>query len=120
MVRNKTISKERLIELWENDTLEFYCCLCYDTLVKKQELQEEIDNLPAPDASITKKEKRHQQVLLLKKESLIRVQGARQRNNLQDEFANVAMYGLLESWGEKNPILMHIVKARMGININIF
>ncbi|TFG03676.1 MAG: hypothetical protein EU539_12045, partial [Promethearchaeota archaeon] len=52
MVRNKTISKERLIELWENDTLEYYCCLCYDTLVRNQELKEKIKEINVEELEV--------------------------------------------------------------------
>ena len=30
---NSELSKERLIELWENTNLEFYCCSCYKKLL---------------------------------------------------------------------------------------
>ncbi len=35
-IRNKKRNIKRLIELWENDILEFYCCLCYDKYVENE------------------------------------------------------------------------------------
>ncbi|MBD3216180.1 MAG: hypothetical protein GF311_26440 [Candidatus Lokiarchaeota archaeon] len=37
--KNKDLSKERVIELWQCDSLEFYCCLCYDNLKRKREAE---------------------------------------------------------------------------------
>ena len=38
-LKNKTIPEERLIELWENPRIEYYCCLCFDDLVKTETVQ---------------------------------------------------------------------------------
>lgn len=39
LLTNKAIyNMERLIQLWENDKLEFYCCLCYDDLIQNEKL----------------------------------------------------------------------------------
>ncbi|MBN1802422.1 MAG: hypothetical protein JW891_13005 [Candidatus Lokiarchaeota archaeon] len=34
--RNRFISVSRRVELWENTSLEFYCCLCYDEIYRNQ------------------------------------------------------------------------------------
>lgn len=44
--KNKNISKQRLIDLWQNDKLQFYCCLCYDYINREKEaerLREQLD-----------------------------------------------------------------------------
>ena len=36
----KSTNEERLIRLWQNENLEYYCCLCYDELIEKGKLDE--------------------------------------------------------------------------------
>ena len=38
LLRNKTLSDDILNILWEHDNLEYFCCSCYDSLVKKENL----------------------------------------------------------------------------------
>ncbi|MBD3197147.1 MAG: hypothetical protein GF317_18980 [Candidatus Lokiarchaeota archaeon] len=45
IVRNSNLSNMRLRKLWESDSLEFYCCLCYDNYQKKKDLEKKIQNL---------------------------------------------------------------------------
>ena len=85
-----------------------------------QGLQEAIDKLSDSDEPLTKKEKRRERILLLQKEALVKVKEAREKNDKRQELANMTMYGLLESWGEKHPILLHIARAKLAINIDIF
>ena len=37
-VRNKFYPEQRLIQLWENEHLEFFCCLCYDGFIQNEKL----------------------------------------------------------------------------------
>ncbi|MGM0469855.1 MAG: leucine-rich repeat domain-containing protein [Promethearchaeati archaeon] len=37
--KNKDLPKERLIELWQSENIQFYCCLCYDQLINKQKAE---------------------------------------------------------------------------------
>ncbi|MBD3254074.1 MAG: hypothetical protein GF383_03235 [Candidatus Lokiarchaeota archaeon] len=39
-IRNRNVDEERLIQLWQSDHIEFYCCLCYDTMKKTDELNQ--------------------------------------------------------------------------------
>jgi len=81
-----------------------------------QELQESLDKLPDSD-SLTKPERRRRYVLLLKKETLLRIKEAREKNNKHDEFTNIANYGVLTAYGDKHPILMRLARAKFGINL---
>lgn len=36
----KSINEEKLIHLWQNENLEYYCCLCYDKMIEKGKLDE--------------------------------------------------------------------------------
>ena len=53
-IRNKKIDQPRLIKLWENENLEFYCCLCYDTLMNSKKIQELNNSLDERDKEIIK------------------------------------------------------------------
>ena len=39
LIRNRGLSKERVIKLWENNHIEFYCCLCYNKMKKERKLK---------------------------------------------------------------------------------
>ena len=81
-----------------------------------QELQESIDKLPDPD-SLTKQEKRRGHILLLKKETLLRIKEAREKGNKSDEFTNIATYGVLTAYGDRHPILLRLARAKFGIGL---
>jgi hypothetical protein len=53
-LRNKHMDKDRLIQLWENIHIEFYCCLCYNRIEKERNLKKKRINL-----SIQEKEAIH-------------------------------------------------------------
>jgi Leucine-rich repeat (LRR) protein len=36
----KSINEEKLLRLWQNENLEYYCCLCYDKMMEKGKLDE--------------------------------------------------------------------------------
>jgi len=36
----KLINEAKLVQFWQNDKLEYYCCLCYDNLIEKRKLEE--------------------------------------------------------------------------------
>ncbi|MFX1338137.1 MAG: hypothetical protein ACFFDK_05985, partial [Promethearchaeota archaeon] len=59
-VTNKSLYDiERLIQLWEDDRLEFYCCLCYDRYLENE-------NLTELKASLSEKEQEILKILKLK------------------------------------------------------
>jgi len=54
-VTNKSICDiERLIQLWENERLEFYCCLCYDRYLENETLTKLITSLSEKEQEILK------------------------------------------------------------------
>jgi Leucine-rich repeat (LRR) protein len=36
----KSINEINLVQFWQNEKLEYYCCLCYDELMKMKKLEE--------------------------------------------------------------------------------
>jgi len=84
---------------------------------KIQEVSESIDKLSDPDKPLTKKEEKHKRVLLLMKDTLERIKTAREKGDKGQETANMMNYGLLASYGEKHPFLMHLVKLKMRSNL---
>ncbi|MGV9200180.1 MAG: leucine-rich repeat domain-containing protein [Promethearchaeia archaeon] len=38
--RNHLLSPLRIMELWENETLEFFCCACYDSIQEQKTLSD--------------------------------------------------------------------------------
>ncbi|GAI80632.1 unnamed protein product, partial [marine sediment metagenome] len=36
----KSINETDLVQFWQNENLEYYCCLCYDELMKKIKLED--------------------------------------------------------------------------------
>ncbi|HEY0087546.1 MAG TPA: hypothetical protein VGB37_01815, partial [Candidatus Lokiarchaeia archaeon] len=54
LVRNKSFKEEKLVKLWENNNLEFYCCLCYDDLTKQNQKEKMFNNLNEKSKEIIK------------------------------------------------------------------
>lgn len=52
--KNKDLPKERLVELWQSENIQFYCCLCYDQLVNKQEAEHLRDQLSDKQKAVLK------------------------------------------------------------------
>ena len=84
---------------------------------KIQEVSESIDKLSDPAKPLTKKEEKHKRVLLLMKDTLERIKTAREKGDREQEMANMMNYGLLASYGEKHPILAHLVKMKLRANL---
>jgi len=78
-----------------------------------RDVSESIESLAEPEKPLSKEEKRHRDVLLLKKEILDNIKDAREKNDKSGEIRNLMTYGLLTSWGEKHPYLMSIVQSNM-------
>ena len=94
-----------------------------ESVMTDQELQEEvryvtesIDNLPESDKDQSKEERRHRDVLLVRKEMLGRIKQAREKGDKNLELQETMNYGLLTSWGEKHPYLMGLVRANLRWN----
>ena len=80
-----------------------------------QELSGEIDKLSETEKTLTKEEERQKYILELKKETLEKIQEAREKNNLNQEYSHTVTYGLLNTFGDKHPFLMHLIKSRFRI-----
>ncbi len=80
-----------------------------------EEMSGGIEKLNRKD--LTKAEKRRRQGLTLKKGALIRVKAARAEDRKRDETSNLALYGFLNIWGEKHPILVNLMMGRFRNNI---
>ena len=77
-----------------------------------QNLSENIDELSKAD-SLTKQEKRRQHILELKKETLERIKQAREKKNQSQEVKLSMDYALLEEYGEKHPLLLHLARIKL-------
>jgi len=81
-----------------------------------QNVSESIDNLSKPDDPLSKEERRHRAVLLLKKDILDKIKDAKGKNDKNAELHHSMVYGLLTSWGEKHPYLMSLVQSSFRWN----
>lgn len=53
-LRNRTIPTKRLIKLWNDKNIEYYCCLCYETYIKKLRIQKLEKSLERNDKEVLK------------------------------------------------------------------
>jgi Leucine-rich repeat (LRR) protein len=53
-LRNRSIPTKRLIKLWNNTNIEYYCCLCYDTYKKRRKIEKIKRNLDRNDTEVIK------------------------------------------------------------------
>jgi len=87
----------------------------------KQEMQivgEDLEKLPADDKSLTKEQKKDKNLLLMKKDVLLRIKDAREKSHKQVEFDNTVYYGVLNSWFSKHPFLMRfVINAKCRWNV---
>jgi len=77
-----------------------------------QKLNEHIDELSKAD-SLTKQEKKRQNLLELKKETLERIKQAKEKKNQSQEIKLTMDYALLEEYGEKHPLLLHFARIKL-------
>ena len=82
-----------------------------------QKLNEGLEELSDPEKPLSKEERKRQHLLLLKKETLEKAKQAKEKNDQKQEIENLAMYGVLTSWGEKHPFLVHLARIRLRWNI---
>jgi len=78
-----------------------------------QNLSEAIDKLSKSDDPLTKQEKRHKRLLLLKKDILQRMKQAREKKDQNQELKCNMDYGLIEEFGEKHPLLLHLARIKL-------
>ncbi len=78
-----------------------------------QNLSESIDKLSKSEDPLTKQEKRRQHILLLKKDTLERIKQAKEKKDQSQELKCNIDYALLEEYGEKHPILLHLARMKL-------
>ena len=82
-----------------------------------QELSDDIEKLSDPDKPITKDEKNRKCIMKLKKDTLLKIQEAREKSNSSLEMRHLVNYGLLDSMAEKHPFLTYFLQAKFRMNI---
>ena len=87
-----------------------------ELLQEIKEVDEGIDNLPKSDKSLSKEERRHKGVLLMKKDILDNLKIAREKGDKDQELYQTMTYGLVSSWGETHPYLMSLVQSNLRWN----
>jgi len=80
---------------------------------KLQNTSESLDKLPDSDKPLSKEERRRKHVLLLKKETLLRIKLAKEKKDLNQEIKCNMDYALLEEFGEKHPLLLHLARIKL-------
>ena len=83
-----------------------------DLELEMQKLSENIDELSKAD-SLTNQEKRRQNLLESKKETLERIKQAKEKKNQSQEIKYTMDYALLEEYGEKHPLLLHFARIKL-------
>jgi len=78
-----------------------------------QNLSEAIDKLSKSEDPLTKQEKRRKRLLLLKKDILQRMKQAREKKDQSQELKCSMDYGLIEEFGERHPLLLHLARIKL-------
>ena len=78
-----------------------------------QNLSEAIDKLSKSKEPLTKQEKRRKHILPLQKDILQRMQQAKEKKDRNQELKCNMDYALLEEFGEKHPLLLHLARIKL-------
>ena|GEM_PF-1632846 len=82
-----------------------------------QKISDELDKLYNSEKPLTKEEKRHRQILSLRKQTLQKIREARQKGDAFQERDLAVAYGLLTSLGEKHPFLATFLRTKFRWNV---
>lgn len=82
-----------------------------------QKISDELDKLYNSEKPLTKKEKRHRQILSLQKQTLQQIKEARQKGDAFQERDLTITYGLLTSLGKKHPFLASFLRTKFRWNV---
>jgi len=82
-----------------------------------QEMTDGIAELSNREEPLTKAERKRKRLLQMKQETLLKIKQAREADNFSQEVSLLTTYGMLTSLGEKHPLLMMLVRSKMGIGI---
>ena len=77
------------------------------------DMSEAMDKLSKSDDPLTKQEKRRKYILPLKKDILQRMKQAREKKDRNQELKCSMDYGLLEEFGERHPLLLHLARIKL-------
>jgi len=80
-------------------------------------VSEEMDKLSNQEEPLAKKEKRRKYILTLQKETLLKIRSARGKDDKNAEFQNIAMYGMLATFGDRHPIWLHLARGKIGLQL---
>ena len=80
-------------------------------------VSEEMDKLSNREEPPTRKEKRRKYILTLQKETILKIKSAREKDDKSSEFQNIAMYGMLATFGARHPIWLHLARGKTGLQL---
>ncbi len=102
---------EKLIQLWEHDKLEFYCCLCYDRYLKSE-------NLTKLTASLIEKDREILKLLKLKYSIDLQIVDKIEYNTIGVTIRNKQITGLgLFKCVEKFPEIIAMLTSLENLNL---
>lgn len=78
-----------------------------------QDVSDAIDRLSKSDDPLTKQEKRRKHILPLKRDILLRMKQAREKKDTSQELRYSMDYGLLEEFGDRHPIWLHLARIKL-------
>jgi tmRNA-binding protein len=81
-----------------------------------REINADIEKL-ADDEKLAGKERRRKRLLLMKKETLQKIEQARKKQNTAQEIKLLTSYGAMVSLGEKHPLLLYLLHTKLRMNI---
>jgi hypothetical protein len=79
-----------------------------------QEITGQMEQLPGPEKSLNRKERKQKWLLELKLEALNKIKEAKKKGSLQQEMKASVDYTLLVNYGEKHPLLINYIKSQAG------
>ena len=77
------------------------------------DMSEAMDKLSKSDDPLTKQEKRRKFILPLKRDTLQRMKQAKEKKDRNQELKCNMDYALLEEFGEKHPLLLHLARIKL-------
>jgi hypothetical protein len=78
-----------------------------------EEMDRDIKVLDALEKPLSREDKKRQRLLMMKKDALEKIKEAREKGRPDQETHHSATYGILCTYGEKHPLLMHIMKMKL-------
>ena len=79
-----------------------------------QEITGQMEQLPGPEKSLNRKERRQKLLLQLELEALNKIKEAKKKGSLRQEMKAGVDYALLKEYGKKHPLLINYIKSQSG------